>query len=288
MKITFQHAGASFSADLSKPIDISIPMIFGGPQPNAYGVDPAVARACEYGDLVGDTRRGGSCNFEQVTLIPHCNGTHTECVGHITDERFSVRDCLREALFPAALVSVSPVDLSGSGESYPSEARDDDLVITAEAIREALRDAGMENASVSALVVRTLPNPLDKLSRLYREYIPPYFTSEAIAALEDLNIDHLICDLPSIDRLHDGGNLANHRLFWKIPSGSNRADSETNIHKTITELAYVSDEVPDGLYLLNLQIAPFESDAAPSRPVVFPARLILNPEQYRGNQSPER
>ncbi len=39
---------------------------------------------------------------------------------------------------------------------------------------------------------------------------------------------------------------------------------------TITELIYVPDHVPDGEYLLNLQIAPFNADASPSRPIIFP------------------
>src|SRR6185369_11692846 len=92
---------AGREVDLSSPIDISIPLNFNGPQPNAYGAEPAWSQACESGDLVGDTRRGGSCNFEQYTLTPHCNGTHTECVGHITLERISVADCLRDVFLPA-------------------------------------------------------------------------------------------------------------------------------------------------------------------------------------------
>src|SRR6187401_2246096 len=99
--------------DFKDPIDISIPLRFGGPQPNAYGVEPASAKACEYGELVGDTRRGGSCNFEKYTFIPHCNGTHTECVGHITNERISVLDCLKDAFMQAHLVSVEAEDVAG-------------------------------------------------------------------------------------------------------------------------------------------------------------------------------
>ncbi|MGH9820138.1 MAG: cyclase family protein, partial [Pyrinomonadaceae bacterium] len=114
--------------ELSDPIDISIPLDFNGPQPNAYGVEPASSRACEYSDLIGDTRRGGSCNFEEYTLIPHCSGTHTECVGHITNERISVRDCLRDVFIPAVLVSVTPTRRDGS----------DDLVITRETIEAVL------------------------------------------------------------------------------------------------------------------------------------------------------
>jgi hypothetical protein len=32
---------------------------------------------------------------------------------------------------------------------------------------------------------------------------------------------------------------------------------------------FVSDEVKDGTYLLNLQIASFENDASPSKPVLY-------------------
>ncbi|HUF03666.1 MAG TPA: cyclase family protein [Aridibacter sp.] len=269
MKFSHRFGEKELEFDLSSPIDLSIPMRFGGPQPNAYGVDPAVSKACEYGDLVGDTRRGGNCNFEQVTLIPHCNGTHTECVGHITDERISVRDCLREALFPAVLISVMPEALSSSGETYPHEARDEDAVISSSAIREALRTVGAEGAGVSALIVRTVQNSDKKLSMLYANEIPPYFSSEAMQILDDLKIDHLICDLPSIDRLHDGGHLSNHRIFWKVEPGSNALGPGSRKDRTVTELIYAPDPVADGIYLLNLQIAPFHSDAAPSRPVLF-------------------
>ncbi|MEO6656029.1 MAG: cyclase family protein, partial [Pyrinomonadaceae bacterium] len=111
---------------IGDPIDISIPMRFNGPQPNAYGVEAATSKACEAGDIVGDTRRGGSVNFEQYTFIPHCNGTHTECVGHITHERISVLDCLRAVLIRAVLVSVEPTGKNG------------DLVIDKAMVRERL------------------------------------------------------------------------------------------------------------------------------------------------------
>ena len=49
--------------------DISIPMHFNGEQPNTYGVARASAKAYEVGSFVGDTRRGGACNFEEYTLV---------------------------------------------------------------------------------------------------------------------------------------------------------------------------------------------------------------------------
>jgi len=263
MKITLN----SREYDLAPPIDISIPLRFDGPQPNAYGVGPATARACESGTLVGDTRRGGSCNFEQYTFTPHCNGTHTECVGHILDQRIAVRDCLQDALIPARLVSVVP------------EGTDGHLLIA----RKSLEAAAMsgpraaaasfsEHGDVRALVVRTLPNDESKLTRSYGEMnIPPYFSIDAMQYIVELGVDHLLVDLPSIDRIFDEGKLLNHRTFWNVAEGSFEVRPGTKIERTITELIYVPDEVPDGEYLLNLQIAPFMSDCAPSRPILFGA-----------------
>jgi hypothetical protein len=38
---------------------------------------------------------------------------------------------------------------------------------------------------------------------------------------------------------------------------------------TITEFIYVPDAIEDGTYFLELQLAPFENDASPSRPVLY-------------------
>ena len=243
--------------DISNPIDISIPLRFDGPQPNAFGVEPAISTPCEYGSLIGDTRRGGSCNFERVTFIPHCNGTHTECVGHITDQRISVLDCLSDVFVPATLISVEP-EFSG-----------DDLVISDKQISKVL-DSPHLKAETNGLVIRSLPNDSSKLDRLYdAENMPPYLTQNAMHLIVENGFTHLLVDLPSIDRLFDDGKLLNHRIFWKVEPGSFDTTADTRINSTITELIYVPNEIPDGEYLLNLQIAPFVSDAAPSRPVLF-------------------
>ncbi|HTH50877.1 MAG TPA: cyclase family protein [Pyrinomonadaceae bacterium] len=244
--------------DLTIVADLSIPLRFDGPQPNAYGVEPATSSACEYGSLVGDTRRGGSCNFERVTLIPHCNGTHTECVGHITDERISVRECLKDVLVAAVLVSVEPQVVDG------------DRVIGRSQLEDALRLTSRDARRPAALIIRTLPNEDSKLSRVYDENnMPPYFATDAMEWIVGAGFKHLLVDTPSIDRLFDDGKLANHRIFWNVGHGGREVNSATRINSTITELIYVPDEVTDGEYLLNLQIAPWEADAAPSRPVLL-------------------
>ncbi len=275
-----------YRIDPGSPIDISIPLKFNGEQPNAYGVEPATSKPCKAGDLVGDTRRGGSCNFEQYTFISHCSGTHTECVGHITNERISVRDCLQDFFIPAVLVSVKPEKTSETDERYTVEFSDDDLLITRRAIKAATGSvpgaiatgffsslpknpvAIAPGTNISALIVRTLPNDDSKLTREYLSIIPPFFTTEAMEFIAE-NFTHLLVDLPSIDRIFDDGKLSNHRIFWNVEQGSFETNENSRINSTITELIYVPNEAEDGSYVLNLQIAPFASDASPSRPVLF-------------------
>lgn len=263
MIITTIIDGEQYAFDASSPIDISIPLNFNGPQPNAYGAEPAAAEACVSGDLLGDTRRGGSCNFERYTFIPHCNGTHTECVGHITNERISVRDCLKDTFVHARLVSIEPVADSNG-----------DLVITREMLEgssspdeEKAADRRVESAT--GLIVRTLPNDDTKLTRVYADIIPPYFTADAMQFIVECGFKHLLVDMPSIDRIYDAGKLMNHRIFWCVGEGKFETSEGSRTNATITEMIYVPNEFEDGEYLLNLQIAPFAADAAPSRPLLF-------------------
>ena len=264
MIFSFEIDNQKYKIDGENPFDISIPLDFGGAQPNAYGVERATAEPCEAGSLVGDTRRGGSCNFEQVTFIPHCNGTHTECVGHLTRERISIHDSLRDAFIPATLVSIEPENALESGESYSMNLSETDELITRRAIENALR-----NDESAALVLRTLPNDESKKTRAYLENIPPFFSTEAMRFMVEKGIRHLLVDLPSIDRTFDEGKLSNHRIFWNIEQGSFEINEAGFINNTITELIFVPNEVEDGNYLLNLQIAPFVADASPSRPILF-------------------
>ncbi|MDP4685384.1 MAG: cyclase family protein, partial [Salibacteraceae bacterium] len=113
-----------------------------------------------------------------------------------------------------------------------------------------------------ALILRTLPNSDKKLFTNYSSSNPPYIEAASAAWMREQNIKHLLLDLPSVDREEDGGALAAHKAFWNYPENP-RMDA------TITELIYVPNEVADGEYLLNLQVAPIENDASPSRPVLF-------------------
>jgi arylformamidase len=267
MILSIKIDNKNYNVVTENSLNISIPLDFYGSQPNAFGVEKATSTPCQSENLIGDTRRGGSCNFEQIKLIPHCNGTHTECVGHITDERISVSECLQDAFILANLISVEPEKAVETNENYVVDLNENDKLITRKSMESGKWK--MENGTVSGLIIRTLPNLKSKLSQTYLNEIPPFFSTEAMQFINEIGVNHLLVDLPSIDRIYDEGKLSNHRIFWNVEQGKFEINENSFINKTITELIYVPDELEDGLYLLNLQIAPFVADAAPSRPLIF-------------------
>ena len=271
MIINFETGGQNYKIDSEKPLDISIPLNFNGAQPNAYGVEKAQSKPCKAGEIVGDTRQNGSCNFEQITFIPHCNGTHTECVGHITNERISIHDCLKDAFIPASLISVKPENADETNETYAIELSKNDKLITRNLIENALRipNHGFQIPNIEALIIRTLPNDESKLTREYLEIVPPFFSTEAMEFIVEIGIKHLLVDMPSIDRIFDEGRLSNHRIFWNVEAGKFELNEKSRTNSTITELIFVPSFIEDGAYLLNLQIAAFTADASPARSILF-------------------
>ncbi len=254
-------------ADLSRPVDIAIPVGFDGPQVSAFGTGPATASPYQTGGFIGSVREGGSCNCDVYHFSPHLHGTHTEGVGHLTGERLSIHTLTTGALVPATLITLQPTPAGDvPDESYTPSLRTDDPVLTAKALLAALEKANP--AFLTALVIRTLPNGAEKAHRHYGDSVPPFFTHHAVQVLLDCQVQHLLVDLPSVDRVDDDGMLSNHRLFWQVPMGQTHVERPSA--KTITELIYVPDAVSDGPYILNLQVAAFVADAAPSRPVLYP------------------
>lgn len=234
-----------FTANLLEPIDISAPLSSGPDNIHAWYVGDASFKAVENENWIGDVNRGGAVNFRDIYFNPHGHGTHTECVGHISKENFTINQCLTNFFFMAQLVTITPQKMA------------DDLVITLEQIQQIKLQEGLQ-----AIVIRTLPNDESKRTKHYSSQNPPYIQAEAVAHLVNAGINHLLVDLPSLDREHDEGKLAAHHVFWNYPQ-------HTQSHRTITEFVFVPNHIEDDLYLLNLQISPFENDAAPSKPLLF-------------------
>ncbi|HUG97704.1 MAG TPA: cyclase family protein [Gammaproteobacteria bacterium] len=266
-RLWLEHAGQRFAVDPADGVSLAIPLDPHGAQPAHFGAPAARSEPLAAGEFVGDTRAGGSCNCETVTLVPHCNGTHTEGPGHVTRERISVHDRALQPLYLAALVSVAAEGAARSDETSSPMPRDGDRLITARGLAAALGEGARQ---VQALVVRSLPNDSGKRTRDWMTPpLPPYFSHEAMTLLTEIGVRHLLTDLPSVDRLLDEGRLTGHRVFFGMPPGSNAAADVGRPEATITEMIYVPDDLPDGLYALSLQLACWVGDAAPSRPVLF-------------------
>lgn len=226
-------------------IDISIPFRSSKDATSAWYVDPISIEPVRGDGFIGSVAEGGSVNFRDITLNPHGNGTHTECVGHIAPECHSVNMHLKQWFFNALLITIEPEEING------------DFVITKRQIVEAVKPHKPE-----ALVLRTIPNSEEKLHHQYSNTNPAYLEAGAAEWMADNDIMHLLLDLPSVDKEVDGGALAAHRAFWTYPENP-------RFEATITELIYVPSHVKDGQYFLNLQVAPIENDASPSRPVLY-------------------
>ncbi len=236
--------GKTLHADLSAGYCLAIPLDHTRDQPNAYYAPLYEASPVKVGEWIGDTREGGSVNFYNLHLNPHGNGTHTECVGHISIERYSIHQVLGTEYTLAQLISV-----------YPTQQDNGDRII-----RQLEWEPGVE-----AIILRTLPNHPDKMARHYSGTNPPYLDFNIAGKMADEGIQHLLLDLPSVDREEDGGALAAHKTFWNYPENP-------RIKATITELVYIDNMVPDGLYLLQIQIPALELDASPSRPFIYPLK----------------
>lgn len=232
----------TFRVDLSDPIDISIPLVAGENRLSAWYVPPLTMEPVRANGFLGSVAEGGDVNFRDIAFNPHGHGTHTECVGHISQEVLSVNQTLKQFHMMTRVITIEPKSI------------EEDRVITSDQLPEEL--------DCSALCIRTLPNEGTKTTRAYSSSNPPYMDQEAMKKIIDLGVNHLLIDTPSVDREEDEGALVSHHIFWNYPEEINRT-------KTITELIYIPSEIEDGEYFMDLQFAPFENDASPSRPVLY-------------------
>lgn len=245
MKTKIQYNNREYRIDLSKPIDISIPLKADKSNLTAWYVDAPKFEAVVGEGFVGDVNKGGSVNFRNIFFNPHGHGTHTECVGHISKENYTINKCLTEFFFLAEVVSIIPKSIKK------------DSIITLDQIKNSWKSNGAK-----AIVIRTLPNNDVKLSMQYSNTNPPFICFEAVQFLIDNGIEHLLIDTPSVDKEDDNGVLNSHHTFWEYPNN-------TQQQRTITELIFVADEIEDGTYFINIQIASFENDASPSKPILY-------------------
>ena len=252
MLATLQIGNCVYQTNFAQPIDIAIALCEGMETVNCFWAPPLHIEPVRAGNFVGDTKQGGVVNFKNVFFNPHGNGTHTECVGHIAKETYTLNQCLNEYLVLGQLITV-----------YPQQTETGDRVI----MPEQLTQAWQNTPDCRALIIRTMPNDALKTRTNYSGSNPPYLQHQAAQWLVEVGIDHLLIDLPSVDREEDEGKLSAHHAFWQYPFA-------TRTHATITELIYVRPNVKDGLYLVNLLTTSLELDASPSKPILYKVVVV--------------
>ena len=261
MIIHIEYNNKKFIIDTDNYADISIPFDFKGNQPNFYNVNKASIEYLKIDKKVLSVKSGSNINVHNIEMNIHCNGTHTECISHILDNDRSIYSCINNIFIPAELISIKPKLFNKTNDSYHVNVNNDEYVIDSKSINSF----NIEN--IQSMIIRTMPNKISKKYYNYSKNTAPFLTNDAIDLIKSINVEHLVVDLPSIDKKDDNGILGNHRIFWG--KDTNLDNLNCNSKKTITELAYISNEIKDGFYFLSIQIPRFKLDAAPSRCLLY-------------------
>lgn len=276
MQAELNFGGQKVRVALDRGVSLAIPVEFSGAVgPRHFGAPAPQSTPWSVPGFSGSVATGASCNCSTLSLIPHCQMTHTESVAHLTREAGDAWRVVPRGLLPAVVVSVSPEPARETSESTDPQPWGTDVLITQRRLRAAWPMTKM--IEPVAAIIRTLPNEAAKRSRDYTDLVPPYLTREAMQWLVEKRIEHLVVDLPSVDRTHDEGRLVGHRLFFGLPPGSSARGDAARSRATITELAFIPDEVIDGPCMLSLAVPALGGDAVPSQPIVYPVVYSLAP-----------
>jgi len=163
LKIIIELVTTKYQVNISKPLSLAIAVEFISNkgtsndntvnQPNHFGANLAASKPMQADGFIGDTQQGGSCNVNELTINPHCNGTHTETIAHICDLNHELSKTIADIdlapLMPCVLVSIKPVAANESEESYTPALNKGDHLITCAALEILLLD--YDNEQLQAL-----------------------------------------------------------------------------------------------------------------------------------------
>ncbi|MGB5419428.1 cyclase family protein, partial [Algibacter sp.] len=101
MIATIQYNSRKLQIDFSKPLDISMPLSASKKNVNAWYIDAPKIEPVKEGERIAAVSEGADINFNNIQFNPHAHGTHTECVGHITEKVHSINKNLNRFFFLA-------------------------------------------------------------------------------------------------------------------------------------------------------------------------------------------
>ncbi|MDG1710147.1 MAG: cyclase family protein [Schleiferiaceae bacterium] len=206
---------------------------------------------------IGSVDLGGDVNFFNLNINPHAHGSHTETLGHVCEGWHPISEIRIPFIQSALLITVSYKDLGKDGK-----------IINLDEVKNAWKK-WKPSAGLTALVVRTYPNPKEKKYMNFSSKDAPFFSEEVGGFLRENGITHWLVDLPSVDREEDGGALLTHRNFWGLDPFEKKVSDKARSNATISELLFIDDCIEDGYWSLAMQVASIANDAAPSRPLLM-------------------
>ncbi|MFC1729022.1 cyclase family protein [candidate division KSB1 bacterium] len=220
---------------------------------NAFSLPLIYSESVEFDNqFVGDVGRGGSCNVELISYVPH-SVTHIEASSHILSYdsgSITVSDIPQEHLTGLAYLA----DLSHLSDE-PGR-----LIEWAE-LKEKL-DGIVLPVSMLALKTKGSLLPID-----YDFSGKDYLAVDPATASEIHDYSHpslqiqfncLLLDLPSTDKEYDDGKLLAHRRFFGIPETGHSGTN--NEKRAIVELADFS-ELDEGYYFVVITPSRFQTNA---------------------------
>lgn len=257
--------GCRFLLDHTAAVDISrAPSIDPRNAVSAFGAEPIRCTP------VVAVQQGQRCNcYSFDGFAPHLHGTHTETRQHILRDPRPVSELVHRFRFLARLITVQPLVV---GPSSDAVSKVGDTIVTREAVQQRLLG---DEVHPDMLIVRT-PNFPGKKTMHYGGINPPYPHRGVADLCLERDIEHIVFDLPSADR--EDGELFFHRTFWRDPIDAagktipelRDVQGPPRDQATITELAFIADEVVDGWYVCYLIPFGMPGDAAPVRPILVP------------------
>ena len=96
MNIKIQFNNQKYKIDFNRQYDISIPVDFNGKQPNFYNVNKADMKPLQTDSVLWSVSEKAPCNVPEIALNIHCNGTHTESVGHLLSSKNNIGEIVKD------------------------------------------------------------------------------------------------------------------------------------------------------------------------------------------------
>ncbi len=258
MTINLEYNNQTYQINLNDGVSISIPVQFNkNEHPKFYDESDPEKQYYQSDGVKYDVNQDAGCSVPLIKMNIHCSGTHTETAAHVFKDSHLISDIANLNFIPTTLVTITPeVNMN---EKYHVPVDANDKMITKKILAKHIDE---NTLFTDCMIIRTLPNNEDKKNKNYNKNYHPFFSNDAIHFLKENGVRHIVVDTPSIDRFDDGGQLANHKIFFM--------DQDSTINKnTITELAFIPDKCTDGKYFICIGTPNFKLDAAPSNPIIY-------------------